>query len=338
MVYFMRFLLSIGLLTSLCGMGIRHDVAEEEYKKLGSNAGKYAAGENYPDFSAVCAVIETIDGEAEIVGSGTLIADRYIITAAHCVIEPSRAKRILKNLSVRFGADSQKNYTSYQIKTIHLPKPVKSGFYKPFGEDNHKFTEAQDIDSHFHDIAIIELEKQVKGIKALPLNLDHTPKLKQRLFISGYGETGDGTMKNESKFESARFRHAGENTLDRIQTTQPGNNKKAGGMLLFDFDNGTHTRNSLQIQANQSKIEEFGKGTSEVKPLPLEASSYPGDSGGPAIMKIEGQWKVVGVSSYGTGYPVNGKNSTLQYGEIVYYTYLKAHAKWIKKILALQPN
>ena len=124
-------------------MGIRHDVKVSEYISLAANKGKYAAGENYPDFSAVCAIVETIDNEPEVTGSGTLIGKRHIITAAHCVVDPDRGKSLIRNLSIRFGSDAYKGFRSYKIKQIHLPKTLKSGFFIPFGELNDRYSDDQ---------------------------------------------------------------------------------------------------------------------------------------------------------------------------------------------------
>ena len=65
----------------------------------------------------------------------------------------------------------------------------------------------------------------------------------------------------------------------------------------------------------------LGSGNSTATPLPLEASTAPGDSGGPAFVYTNDAWRVHGVVSYGTD------NST--YGDVTIYTRIASHYDWI---------
>ena len=69
----------------LCGdqrrIGKRHDLSWSNYYQLGNNSGSYSISEEYPDLSVVGALISS-DGA---LGTATLVAPNYIVTAAHVV-------------------------------------------------------------------------------------------------------------------------------------------------------------------------------------------------------------------------------------------------------------
>ena len=60
-------------------IGKRDDVNWTSHYQLGNNSGNYEVGEEYPDLSVVGAIIS----QNGALGTGTLIAPNYVLTAAH---------------------------------------------------------------------------------------------------------------------------------------------------------------------------------------------------------------------------------------------------------------
>ncbi|MEE3283095.1 MAG: hypothetical protein VX311_00815, partial [Planctomycetota bacterium] len=77
-----------------------------------------------------------------------------------------------------------------------------------------------------------------------------------------------------------------------------------------------------------------GPGKSDAKPLPLEGCSYSGDSGGPVYARENNQWRVLGISSFGTDYPLKGRRATTQYGDVNCSTRVPNHVDWIRRTIA----
>ncbi|MDA0343982.1 MAG: trypsin-like serine protease, partial [Verrucomicrobia bacterium] len=60
-------------------IGKRHDLSWTPYYQLGTNFNLYESSEAYPDLSIVGALIS----KSGALGTGTLIAPNYVVTAAH---------------------------------------------------------------------------------------------------------------------------------------------------------------------------------------------------------------------------------------------------------------
>ena len=98
-----------------------------------------------------------------------------------------------------------------------------------------------------------------------------------------------------------------------------------GGLIAVDFDSPQQDKNTLGSSA--SIVDYLGSGTSSSSPLPLEASSAVGDSGGPAFLYNNQAWRTVGVVSYGT--------SDSTYGDVTVYTRVASQMEWIKSYLPI---
>ena len=98
----------------------------------------------------------TIGGASQAVCGGTLMASKYVITAAHCV-EHITAEQLV----VRIGDHNllRSDDTTLPEKTINVKNIANHPVYK-----HHKIrqraTEEQ-LDEYGHDIAILELEEEV---------------------------------------------------------------------------------------------------------------------------------------------------------------------------------
>ena len=117
-------------------------------------------------------------------------------------------------------------------------------------------------------------------------------------------------------------RVGGENIFDRsvpkvVKEGVP--DSYLGGLLAIDFDSSSSVHNTLG--EGKKGLELLGEGQSDLAPLPLEATTAYGDSGGPAFARTQNEWRVHGVVSYGT------KNS--RYGDVTVFTRLSSHYDWI---------
>jgi hypothetical protein len=107
--------------------------------------------------------------------------------------------------------------------------------------------------------------------------------------FNGLGSTGHG-------FSADGFRWGGENIIDAY-----GSPASAGGsnIISTDFDNGSGGANTIS--------------SSSSTPLQFEATTAPGDSGGPVLVQFGSEWVIAGVLSGGT-------TSTSVYGDISWWT------------------
>ena len=146
------------------------------------------------------------------------------------------------------------------------------------------------------DVSILTLNASVPTSVAVPMRLiDETNDLEGMLCATvGYGLNGLGSSGHN--FTSDNYRWGGENIIDRYGSpaSQGGSN-----IISTDFDNGSNSANSI--------------GGSSPSPVEFEATTAPGDSGGPVLVQLEGEWVIAGVLSGGT-------SSTSTYGDISWWT------------------
>ena len=95
-----------------------------------------------------------------------------------------------------------------------------------------------------------------------------------------------------------------------------------------DFDSPVEYANALDDESTESsniEVRSLGEGSSSSEPLTLEGTTVPGDSGGPAFAKIQGQWKVIGITSSGS--------TDSNYGDVGIFTRVSSHTAWIESVL-----
>ncbi len=147
------------------------------------------------------------------------------------------------------------------------------------------------------DVTILTLSSPVPSSVAVPMRLiDETNELEGMLCATvGYGLNGLGSSGHG--FSSDGYRWGGENIIDRY-----GNPASGGGgsnIISTDFDNGSNGANTI--------------GGSSPSPVEFEATTAGGDSGGPVLVQLGGEWVIAGVLSGGTSF-----DST--YGDISWWT------------------
>lgn len=316
-------------------IGMRDDVPAADYLALANNEAPFPPGK-FPDFLPVAAV-GTLgrDGEFEIVGSGTLIAPEWVLTAAHVALSGKRGQDFESNLEVRFGPRARAPRSRHRVTGVATPLPPSA--LRSLLRTGPKVSESEVIHAEFHDLALLHLATPVPDITPSPLEASAEPLAGKRIFIAGYGDAATGNNPKARTWTQADLKRAAENRVDREIARNPYNPRTVGAILLFDFDNGTEERNSLN-RRSKSWEHLFGQGKSEAAPTPMEGASYPGDSGGPAFAQSsKGDWAVVGISGYGTGFPPDRRRTSIQYGEILVYTRVSPHLDWIRSHLA-PPN
>lgn len=147
-----------------------------------------------------------------------------------------------------------------------------------------------------NDLQIVTLASSVSSAIATPMRLtDATTALLGTVGVMiGYGAQGLGSTGHSNS--SNGFRWGGENIIDRygVPASQTGAN-----IFSTDFDNGTGAANTIS--------------GSSLTPLFFEATTAPGDSGGPLLINFNNEWLVAGVLSGGT-------TANSVYGDISWWT------------------
>ena len=310
--------------------GFRHDVNSIMYEDLGDNKAPYDTPD-YPNFSSVVYIEGTAtDGEIYF-GSGVVIAERWVLTAAH-VMEGMK----VSDTFVFIGNDYESFDYRISIKSysIHPGWPLATKY---------SADEQDQILEEGTDIALIELQESIDSSNVdiamwdnSTSSIQHSELINSKIYISGFGDySEDNSMCSEHCLTDSdgyfSKRRAWENTLDRIvediQSTVEYENQTEwkGGWVVYDFDGPSGDQNSLasgeKYNFEQGDYSYAGQGDSDSKPLPMEGTSVAGDSGGPTFGMIDGNWKVIGLTSHGS--------AAANYGDVAFNTAVFSHYDWI---------
>lgn len=146
------------------------------------------------------------------------------------------------------------------------------------------------------DVSIHTLTASVPANIATPTRLlDETTGLVGMVAATlGYGFNGVGSLGHQ--FSSDGLRWGGENIIDVYGSPA---SSSGTNIISTDFDNGTAGANQIP--------------SSSATPLPFEATTAPGDSGGPVLVQMNGEWLIAGVLSGGT-------TNTSVYGDVSWWT------------------
>ncbi|MEO0630913.1 MAG: trypsin-like serine protease, partial [Planctomycetota bacterium] len=146
------------------------------------------------------------------------------------------------------------------------------------------------------DVSIHILNATVPANVAEPMRLiDETDELVGQVAATvGYGFNGLGSVGHQ--FTADGFRWGGENIIDVYGSPA---NSGGANIISTDFDNSGGTTNTIP--------------SSSPTPLEFEATTAPGDSGGPVLVQSGTEWVIAGVLSGGT-------TSTSVFGDISWWT------------------
>jgi len=184
---------------------------------------------------------------------------------------------------------------------------IRPGDTVSFGEDSFNptgtFTVATSVDPAGNgslldggDFTILTLETSVPATIAIPMRLtDATDELVGVTAATiGYGLNGVGSVGHEFSADGRRW--GGENIIDAfgIPSANSGDN-----IISTDFDDDSGAGNTIV--------------GSDPTPLEFEATTAPGDSGGPILVQQNGEWLIAGVLSGGT-------TGNSVYGDISWWT------------------
>lgn len=273
----------------------RHDVDEEKYLDLAKQK----------QFDCVVQVFR----DTASIGSGVLISDRHVLTAAHIIIESDlREETIVRDTTT---------ITLYQPYNIHadttnLNIVVKGQRYRGKKVAMHP-RYADGFDNGNYDLLVIELEKPVKGITPAVLNVRTD---EQGCIANGCGFGASGPANKPEEVGQFNKKIAGENVIDSL-----GGEKVKGkhAQLFADFDHPTRTDCNLMGDA---------------KPLPMEYSVSGGDSGGGLFRQRNGKWELIGICS-GSAVDVEKlmQPGVGYYGQSMCWVRVSVFNDWIKKAM-----
>ncbi|MFN8429093.1 MAG: trypsin-like serine protease [Spirosomataceae bacterium] len=294
--------------------GIRHDRSLSDYESAVTSA------TDHPDFGAVVMFSYTLDGKSdEYIGSGTLIAPNWILTAGHNFFVKDEQKNPASpaDITVFTGNNPNNPDQTLSVEQIY--------FHPTWLQDNQDFVNA-------NDLCLVKLKTAVKNITPVPLYTGTEEPIGSKVWYCGFGDYSKLKGQDSDLYSK---KHAIENILDRKATgiiTKINGLTYNGGLLAFDFDAPAGNSNTLGDSYIGEDEALLGTGTSSPSPLDLEGTTVQGDSGGPLFIKDNGEWKIAGVLSGGVPEPVKGQKDS-SYGDISVFIRVSNSKGWIGEMV-----
>lgn len=224
--------------------------------------------------------------------SGVVIGSRQVLTAAH-VVAGAAVGDISFNLNL--NGDLSQHIAAKEV-IIH-PDYGKHSF--------------QGI--ALNDLAVIQLAADLpSSVPRYPLLVEALP-IGTVISLVGYGASGNG-LRGVTVSSNPNVKRAGKNVLDAF--APPPKIFEIPQAYLFDFD-GPNVINTLGGVSLGNAV---------------ETSVASGDSGGPALVSIDGQWRVAGINTFQMSLPQ--RPAAPLFGSLGGGMFVPSYADWIHMAMA----
>ena len=235
--------------------------------------------------------------------SGTLVAPRFVLGAAHTV--PGRTNFVVGG-------------NTYQI--------VNSYVNPDWNRLNPGVIDSEDYEAG-GDLAVFELDRAVTNVTPIPYYTGSSERGVTADLV-GFGQTGNG---NTGRSGGRGTKLAGTNVVDNFggEVTSSEVNLDLGDfastIMFSDFD--TPETRPLDDDGDRSPM-------GSIIPTTLEAQTGGGDSGGPMIYDFGDGPVVIGVASFIAAYDqTNAANS--DYGDIQGHTRVGQYSEFLNSVVAI---